>query len=88
MILSLVLTLLGIVSSIYSYLSAVNNINSRYTIHYGFIIFSFIVFIKSFADWLYYRKREEEIKKYGNFKSNSDGNINENVLNRYLNNRK
>ena len=85
MILGLVLTILGIVGSISSYFSAVNN---SYTIYYGFIIFSFILFIKGFADWSYYRKREKEIKQHGNLKNNSDGNINEDALKRYLDNRK
>ncbi len=88
MILGLALTLLGIVGSISSYFSAINNINNSYTIYYGFVIFSFIVFIKSFADWLYYRKREKEIKQHGNLNNNNNGDINEDALKRYLNNRK
>ncbi|HOQ02115.1 MAG TPA: hypothetical protein PK604_15120 [Acetivibrio clariflavus] len=89
MIFGLVCTLLGIAGSFASYYSAVYNINSnrRYTIFYGFVICSFIMFIKAYADWSYYRKKEKEIKQYGNIMKNNDG-INEDALKRYLNSKK
>jgi len=45
------------------------------------------MFIKAYADWSYYRKKEKEIKQYGNIMKNNDG-INEDALKRYLNSKK